>query len=108
MPVAFTANPFEGPVTVGGDDDDSYGSFNRSEDSGREYHVSASEFEGDIGADMPEKILFSGSECRRQVAAYNSDKATLTRVCGHKAGTCTRNHVGANVFDIGVYQPVAG
>jgi hypothetical protein len=32
MPVAFTVNPFEGPETIGGDDDDSYGSFARSEE----------------------------------------------------------------------------
>jgi hypothetical protein len=57
---------------------------------------------------MPDKILFSESECRRQVAPYKSDKTTLIRVCGHKDGVCTRSHVGANLFSIGVYQTVAG
>jgi hypothetical protein len=100
MPVAFTTNPFPSPDTVSGDDDESYGSFAESEDSGRGSRVSVSEFEGDIGAEMPYKILFSESECRRKVAPYKSDKATSTRVCGHKDGVCTRNHVGANIFII--------
>jgi hypothetical protein len=108
MPVAFTANPFEGPTTVGGDDEDSYGSFAGSKDSGRESRVSASEFDGDIGAEMPDKILFSESECRRQVAAYKNDSPSLTRVCAHKAGVCTHNHIGADRFDAGIYQTVAG
>jgi hypothetical protein len=108
LPVAFTANPFEGPATIGGDDDDSYGSFAGSEDSGRESRVSASGFEGDIGLEMPDKILFSENECRRQVAPYKGDTASLTRVCGHKAGVCTRIHIGANRFDSGVYQTVSG
>jgi hypothetical protein len=108
MPVAFTADSFEGPTTVGGGDDDSYESFDGSEDSGHGSRVSASEFEGDIGVEMPDKILLSENECRRQVAAYKNDGPALTRVCGNKAGACTRNHIGANRFDIGVYQTVAG
>jgi hypothetical protein len=109
MPVAFTAaNKFGGPDPVGGDDDESYGSFAGSEDSGHESRVSASEFDGDIGAEMPDKIIFSDNECQRQVAPYKSDKATLIRVCGHKESVCTRNHVGVDVFSAGVYQTVAG
>jgi hypothetical protein len=57
---------------------------------------------------MPDKILFSVNECRRQVAAYKNDGPTLIRVCGHKAGVCTHKHIGANCFDIGVYQTIAG
>jgi hypothetical protein len=34
---------------------------------------------------MPDKIIFSKSECRRQVAAYKNNSPSLTRVCGHKA-----------------------
>jgi hypothetical protein len=66
MPVAFTAaDPFEGPITVEGNDDDSYGSFAGTEDSGRDSRMSALEFEGDVGAKMPDKILFSNNECCR-------------------------------------------
>jgi hypothetical protein len=67
MTISFNDDVFNGLTTVAPDDDDSLGSLEGSEGSGHDSRGSASEFDGDIKTERPDRILFSDGECRRQV-----------------------------------------
>jgi hypothetical protein len=108
MTISFNDDVFNGLATVAQDDDDSFGSLDGSEDSGRESRVSASEFDGDIKTERPDRILFGENECRQQVNPYKNDVEELVRICGNKFGTCARGHMGVVRFGMGVYKTLAG
>jgi hypothetical protein len=107
MPLVFTTDPFEGPETML-PDDVSVDSDDGSEGTEQGSNISASEFEGNVNTNMPARILFLELDHCRHVAPYRNDDKKLTRVCGNKFGSCTRNHVGAVRFGTGVYKTISG
>jgi hypothetical protein len=109
MPISAISFASEIPdaTTVEHNYDDSLDTDNGSEGSDHGSKVSASEYDGDL-ANMPSMILFMELECRRQVTNYKSNWDGLVRVCGNRFGSCTRNHMGAIRYGMGVYQTVAG
>jgi hypothetical protein len=80
--------------------------FHGSEGSGHDSRMSASELGGGIKTERPTCMLFGEDECRRQVTPCKSD-GELMRVCGNKAGQCTRSHVGVVRFGAGVNETIA-
>jgi hypothetical protein len=108
MTISFDDDVVNGATTVGHDGDDSLGSFEGSEASGRDSRVSASEFDGDIKTERLDRILFGDAECRRQVTSYRNDAAELVRICGNKFRTCAHGHMGVVRFGEGIYKTLAG
>jgi hypothetical protein len=104
MPLNFTSDPAAEPTTIYHDDDESFVSDDGTEGTGHDSRVSASEFDGDVKTDMPDHILFSELECRRQVTAYKNDSEGMVRVCGNKFSLCGRAHFGALRYGPGVYK----
>jgi hypothetical protein len=70
MTISFNDDVFNGLTTMAHDDNDSFGSLDGSEDSGRDSRVSALEFDGDIKTERPDRILCGEGECHRRVTPY--------------------------------------